>query len=145
MEISHLTDKRVSLLIDLGANKDELSTFRAEVSKERKASEEAFDASFDVIFNYSYGCCAFAHNICGSKPGIPDGMPDTSKPLPPEVFINPICPSGVVPVEGAVALEEVTSEAVEPSSTVGAEVGDNPDSLSRVAGEREELGVSDGS
>ena len=33
---------------------------------------------------------SFAHNICRSKPGIPDGMPDTSNPLPTE-FINPRC------------------------------------------------------
>ena len=32
------------------------------------------------------------HNIYGSEPGIPDGMLDTSKPLPPEFFINPRCP-----------------------------------------------------
>ena len=103
-----LTDERVSLLLELWASKDELSAFRAKVSKERKASEEAFDAGFDVIFNYGYGCCAFAHNICGSKPGIPDGMPDTSNPLHTE-FINPRCPSSVVPVEAVVAPEAATS------------------------------------
>ena len=94
-EASSLTDERVSLLVKLGASKDELFSFWAEVSKERKASEEAFDAGFDVIFNYGYGCCAFAHNICGSKPRIPVGMPDTSKSLPPEFFyqfsITPKC------------------------------------------------------
>ena len=61
----------------------------------------------------------------------------------PEFFINPRCPPGAVLVEAVVALEAVTSEAVELSSTTGAEVGDNLDSLSRVAGEREEPGVSD--
>ena len=30
---------------------------------ERKAMEEEFDVSGDVIFNYGYGYCAFAHNI----------------------------------------------------------------------------------
>ena len=34
-----------------------------------------------MIFNYGYGCCAFAHNICGSQPMVPDRMPDTYKPL----------------------------------------------------------------
>ena len=43
----------------------------------------------------------FAHNICGSQPVVPDGMPDTSKPLSPEFFINPQCPPGVVPAEAA--------------------------------------------
>ena len=82
------------------------------------------------------------HNIYGSKPEIPDGMPDMSKPLTQEFFINPRCPPGAVLVEGAVALEAVTSEAVEPFSAAGAEEGDNLDSLSRVAKERKEPGVS---
>ena len=56
--------------------------------------EEAFDAGFDVIFNHGYGCCAFAHNICGNEPVIPDGMPNKSKSLPPKFFINPRCPQG---------------------------------------------------
>ena len=94
---SHLADERVSLLLELGASKDELIRVWAEASKEKKAIEEAFDASFDVIFNYGYGCCAFAHNICGSEPMIPDGMLDTSKPLPPEFFINPQCPPSAAP------------------------------------------------
>ena len=51
-------------------------------------------------------------------------------------------PRGVVPGEAAVALEENISEEVEHSSTVGAKVGDYPDSLSRIVGEREELGAS---
>ena len=51
--------------------------------------EEAFDAGFEVIFNYDYGCCAFTHNIYGSEPVIPDKMPDMSKPLPTKFFINP--------------------------------------------------------
>ena len=42
-----------------------------------------------MIFNYGYGCCAFAHNICGSQPVVLDGMPDTFKLLSPEFFINP--------------------------------------------------------
>ena len=30
---------------------------------ERKAIEEEFHASSDVIINYGYDCCAFVHNI----------------------------------------------------------------------------------
>ena len=43
---------------------------------------------------------------------VPDGMLDTSKPLSPEFFINPRCPSGVVPVVAAfidVHHDEVTN------------------------------------
>ena len=118
-EAIHLTDERASLLLELETSKDELPASRAEASKEKKALEEAFDAGFDVIFNYSYGCYAFVHNICGSKPGIPDGMLNMSKPLPPNFFINPRCPSSVVLVEVVVTPKAGTSEAVERSSAAG--------------------------
>ena len=45
-----------------------------------------------MIFDYGYDCCAFAHDIRGSKPMIPVGMPNTSTPLLPEFFVNPRCP-----------------------------------------------------
>ena len=63
--------------------------------------DEAYKEGFDVIFNYGYGCCAFAHNIYGSQPEVPNGMSDTSKPLSPEFFINPRCPPGAVPTDAA--------------------------------------------
>ena len=137
-----MTDERVSLLVELGASKDELSAFRVEVAKEKKALEAEYDASFEAIFNYGYGCYAFAHNICGSKRKILDGMPGTLKPLTPKFFVNPRCPPIVVPVGAGIAPKVGVSEGVEHSSTVGAKVGDNPDSLSRVAGEREDPGAS---
>ena len=88
-----LTDKRLLLIMELGASKEELSAFQAKMTKERKAMEAKFDTSSDVIFDFGYGCCSFVHNICESKPMIPAGMPDRSKPLPSEFFINPRCPS----------------------------------------------------
>ena len=54
-----------------------------------------------MIFNYGYGYCAFAHNIFGSQPVVPDGIPDTSKPLSLEFFFNPRCPPVAVPAEAA--------------------------------------------
>ena len=61
-----------------------------------------------MIFNYIYGYFAFAHDIRGSKPKIPLGMPYTSTPLTPKFFVNPRCPPGssfslstVEPVETA--------------------------------------------
>ena len=51
--------------------------------------EAEFDVNGDTMFNYGYGCCVFTHNICGSKPQIPDGMVDPSVPLTPEFFANP--------------------------------------------------------
>ena len=100
-EVSRLTDERISLLLELGTCKDEMFAIRAEALKEKKALEEAYEDGFDVIFNYGYGCCAFAHNICESQPEVPDGMPDTSKPLSPEFFINPQCPPDAVPAKAA--------------------------------------------
>ena len=141
-ETSRLTDERVSLLVELGASKDELSAFRAEVSKEKKALEAEYNAGFKVIFNYGYGCCAFAHNIYGSKPGIPAGMSDITNPLTPEFFVNPRCPLGAVIGEATTTPKADISEEVERSFATRTKVGDNHDSLSRVAREMEELGPS---
>ena len=58
--------------------------------------EADFNATFEVIFNYGYDLCAFAHNICSSKPRIPDGMPGTLEPLSLEFFVNPQCPPDAV-------------------------------------------------
>ena len=57
--------------------------------RENEALREAYEGGLDVIFNYGYGCCAFAHSICGSQPEVLDEKPDTSKPLSQDVFINP--------------------------------------------------------
>ena len=131
--------------MELGASKDELSAFRTEVAKEKKSLEAEYDAGFEAIFNYGYGCCAFAHNIYGSKPKIPNGMPGTSKPLTPEFFVNPQWPPATVPAGVGVATNMGVSERVDHSSTAGAKIGDNPDSSSGVAGEREDPGASGGS
>ena len=40
-EANCLADEQVSLLLELGASKDELSAFRAEASKEKKALDKA--------------------------------------------------------------------------------------------------------
>ena len=96
-EASRLANERVSLLLELGASKDELAGVQVEAAKEQKAVEEAFGTSFDVIFNYGYGCYAFTHDICGSEPVIPDGMLDKLKSLPLEFFINPRCPPSAAP------------------------------------------------
>ena len=80
--------------MELRATKDDFAAFREKSSAERSALEAEFDASSDVIFNYGYSCCAYAHNIRRSKPKIPHGMPDTSTPLTLEFFVNPRCPPG---------------------------------------------------
>ena len=146
-EANSLTDERVSLLLELGASKDELSAFWAKASKEKKALEEAFDAGFNVIFSYGYGCCAFAHNICASKPRIPARMFDTLKSLPPEFFINPRCPPSAAPGVPATYPDTNIREKIPTNSLPVAEegIGVQSDSPARVAEENEEPDVSDGS
>ena len=98
-EANRLAIERVSLLLELETSKDEVFAFQAQALKEKKALKEAYEEGFDLIFNYGYGCCALAHNICGSQPMVPNGMQDKSKPLSPEFFINPRCPPGAVLVK----------------------------------------------
>ena len=76
----------------LEVTREDFATFREKTSTEKMATEAEFDARSDVIFNYRYGFCTFVHNICGSEPLIPIGMPDTSTPLTLEFFVNPLCP-----------------------------------------------------
>ena len=49
----------------------------------------------EVIFAYGYECCVLKHNICGDHPEVPNGMLDSSVPLPLEFFANPRCPPGL--------------------------------------------------
>ena len=91
-ENSRLTDERLSLILELGTIKGDIAALRDKAVVDREAMEADFDASGDTLFNYGYGCCVFTHNICRSKPQIPDGMSDPSVPLTPEFFANPRCP-----------------------------------------------------
>ena len=93
-ENSRLTDERLSLLVELGATKDDFTAFQEKSFAQRLALEAEFDASNDVIFNDGYGCCAFTHDIRGSKHKIPPGMLDTSTPLTLEFFVNHRRPPG---------------------------------------------------
>ena len=86
-------DGRATFLIfELGTIKDDFAALWEMAVADREAMEAEFDASDDMLFNYGYGCCVFTHNICGSKPQIPDGMPDPSVPLTLEFFANTRCP-----------------------------------------------------
>ena len=95
-ENSRLADERLALVMELGTIKDDFVAFRENVVADRETMEAEFDASGDMLFNYGYGCCVFTHNICGSKPQIPDGMPDPSVPLTPDFFANPRCPPRIL-------------------------------------------------
>ena len=124
--------------MELGASKDELPGVRAKASKEKKALEKAFNEGFEVIFNYCYGYCAFAHNIFGSEPMIPNGMLDTSKPLPHDFFINPRCPPSTAPTDHSIGPNvDVREEGKSPpADEVG--LGTQSNSLVIITGEVEE-------
>ena len=94
-ENGRLTDERLALVMELGTVKDEFAAFREKAATDRETMEAEFDSNGDTLFNYGYGCCIFTHNICGSKPHIPDGMLDSSVPLTPEFFANPRCPPSI--------------------------------------------------
>ena len=94
-ENGHLADEKLTLVIELGALKDGFAAFREKAAADREAMEDEFDSSCDTLFNYGYGCCAFAHNICGSKPQISEGMPNPSVALTAQFFANPCCPPSV--------------------------------------------------
>ena len=91
-ENCHLEDENLALVIELGALKDDFAAFREKAATDREAMEAEFDSIGDTLFNYGYDCCAFTHNICGSKPQIPEGMSNPSVPLTVEFFANPRCP-----------------------------------------------------
>ena len=59
------------------------------------------------------------HNICGSKPQIPDMKPNPSVPLTAESFANPRCPPGASVV--ASALDPINGEERLENSPVAAE------------------------
>ena len=49
--------------MELGAIKEDFTAFRVKSSTEKSALEVEFYVSSDVIFDYGYGCCAFAYDI----------------------------------------------------------------------------------
>ena len=91
-ENSQLVEEKLALIIELGAVKDDFTAFREKAAAEKEMMEAAFDYSGDTLFIYGYGCCASAYNLCGSKPEIPDGMPNNSVPLTADFFANPAAP-----------------------------------------------------
>ena len=91
VEAASLEVERTSLMLDIGAVKDKVSSFQSQAGKDKEAIEEDYQKALELIFAYGYGCCAFEHNICVDQPEVPDGMLDSSHSLPPEFFLNPRC------------------------------------------------------
>ena len=71
-ENSHLAEEKLTLVIELGAIKDDFAAFREKVAADREMMEAEFDSSDDTLFNYS--------------------MLNPSVPLTAAFFANPRCP-----------------------------------------------------
>ena len=82
-EVACRAIERTSLLLELGASKDEVSSLHSQASKDKEAMEEDYQKALELIFDYGYGCCAFKHSIYDDQPRILDGMSDSADPLPP--------------------------------------------------------------
>ena len=98
-EVSRLAVERTSLLLELEASKDEVSSLHSQAGKDKESIEEDYQKAQEKIFAYGYRCCVFKHSICGDRPGILDGMPDSTDPLPLEFFFNLGCPPAPTVVE----------------------------------------------
>ena len=73
-EVTRLMVERTSLLLELKASKDKVSSLHSQAGKDKEALEKDYQKSLEQIFAYGYECCAFKHSIHGDLPGIPDGM-----------------------------------------------------------------------
>ena len=82
----------MSLLLELQASRDEVSSPHSQAVKNKETMVEDYQKALEQIFAYGYGCYVFKHGIRGDQPRIPDGMPDSVDPLPPEFFANLGCP-----------------------------------------------------
>ena len=89
---ARLEVEQTSLLLELGATNDEVSSLHSQEGKDKEAIEEEYQKALEVIFAYGYVCCVFKHNIYGDHLEVSDGMPDFVNLLPPEFFVNPWCP-----------------------------------------------------
>ena len=50
----HLEIERTSLLLELGATKDEVSSLHSQAGKDKEAMEEDYQKALEVIFAYGY-------------------------------------------------------------------------------------------
>ena len=62
VEVARPEVERTSLMLDIGAAKDEVSSFQSQTGKENEAMGEDYQKAF---FAYGYGCCAFKQKIYG--------------------------------------------------------------------------------
>ena len=73
--------ERTVLLLEVGATKDEVSSLKSQVGKDKATLEEDYQKALEMIVAYGYGCCLFKHNIYGDHLEVPNGMLDSLKCL----------------------------------------------------------------
>ena len=54
-EVARLAVERTSLLLELGASKDEVSSLHSQAGKDKEAMEEDYQKALELIFAYGYG------------------------------------------------------------------------------------------
>ena len=69
------------------------------MGKDKKAIEEDYQKTIELIFAYGYGCYEFKHCICGDQPEVSDGMPYSADPLPLKFFAIPRCSPALASIE----------------------------------------------
>ena len=119
-----MADEKLALAIELEAMNDEFAAFRDKAVADTETMEAEFDSSGDTLFNYGYGCCSFKYNICGSKPQIPDGMPNPSVLLTAEFFANPRFPLGASAAAAAAASDLIAVSGEDRSENSPATAGE---------------------
>ena len=120
-ETACLEVERMSLLLEIGAAKDEVCSLQSQAGKDKEAMEEDYQKALEVIFAYSYGYCVFKHNICWDHPEVPNSMPDSSILLPPEFFVNLRCPSIPAATEDTAIGAHPSEATKEPEENASAE------------------------
>ena len=89
-EVTCLEVEQTSLLLEVGATKDEVSSLQSQAGKDKAVMEEDYQKALELIFAYGYGCCMFKHNLCGDQQEVLDGMPASSRVLhEPQLPPNP--------------------------------------------------------
>ena len=99
VEAARLEVERISLLLEIEAAKNEVSSLQSQVDKDKATLEEDYQKALDLIFTFGHKCCILKQNIYGDQLEVPYGMPNSSYPLPPEFFMNPRCPPTQAPTE----------------------------------------------
>ena len=76
-EVTSIEVERTSLLLQVGATKEEVSFLQSQAGKDKAVMEEDYQNALELIFTYGYRCCMFKHNICGDQPKFPSSIPPT--------------------------------------------------------------------